>query len=178
MVSVVTAQIEEKAKRVLPLAPVPVRRADVHKQFRENVFLSSITPGTDEAGQAIYLAEVRVISDHPYFFEHSRDHLPGLYIIEAGRQLGLAIPHLFYDVGYDYGFVLEGCDMRFSGFINLTDSLFIECRIFNPVYRRGKLQSLSFDGTFLQSGQACVQYQSHIKLIHRKLLARYERHSG
>ena len=67
MVSVVTAQIEEKAKRVLPLAPVPVRRADVHKQFRENVFLSSITPGTDEAGQVIYLAEVRVISDHPYF---------------------------------------------------------------------------------------------------------------
>jgi hypothetical protein len=177
-VSAVTVHIEKAAKGGLPSVAVPVRQADVHKQLGNNVFISSITPKTDEAGQVIYMAKVRIIPDHPYFFEHVRDHLPGLYIIEAGRQVGLAIPHLFYDVGYDYGFVLEACDMRFSGFINLSDDLFIECRIFNPVYRRGKLQSLSFDGIFLQNGQACVHYQSHIKRIHRKLLARYERHSG
>lgn len=174
----VTAYMEEKLGGRVPPMSVPVGRAHVHKQFTDNVFLSSITPQTDETGQTVYLAKVKLLPNHPYFFEHSRDHLPGLYIIEAGRQVGLAIPHLFYDVGYDYGFVLEGCDMRFSGFVNLTDDLFIECRIFNPVYRRGKLQSLSFNGIFLQNGQSCVHYQSHIKLIHRKLLARYERQSA
>lgn len=176
--SSVTAQIEESVADVSPALAVPVGRADVHKQFRQNVFISSITPRADKAGQTVYLAKVRIDSGHPYFFEHARDHLPGLYIIEAGRQVGLAIPHLFYDVGYDYGFVLEGCDMRFSGFINLSDELIIECRVFNPAYRKGNLQSLSFDGVFVQNGRACVHYQSHIKLIHRKLLARYERHSA
>jgi len=175
--SLVTAYIEEKPEGLLAPTAIPVGQAHVHKHFKENVFLSSITAQTDVPGQPVYLAKVRIRPDHPYFFEHARDHLPGLYIIEAGRQVGLAIPHIFYDVGYDYGFVLEGCDMRFSGFVNLLDDLFIECRIFNPVYRREKLQSLSFDGIFLQNGQACVHYQSHIKLIHRKLLARYERQS-
>ena len=175
--SIVTTQCKEAAKEVTSSITVPVSQADVHKKFGNNVFISSITPKAEEAGQVVYFAKVRVIPDHPYFFEHARDHLPGLYIIEAGRQVGLAIPHLFYDVGYDYGFILEGCDMRFSGFINLSDDLYIECRIFNPAFRRGKLQSLSFNGIFLQNGQACVHYQSHIKLIHRKLLARYERHS-
>lgn len=173
-----TTRFEGRGERGLIPVSVPVSRADVHKQFKENVFISSILPQTDEVGQTVYLAKVKIVSDHNYFFEHSREHLPGLYIIEAGRQLGLAIPHLFHEVGYDYCFVLEGCDMRFSGFINLSDDLFIECRMFNPVYRRGKLQSLSFDGIFLQNGKACVHYQSHIKLIHHKLLARYERNSA
>jgi len=176
-VSIVTTQLEKAVIGGTPSIAVPVGQADVHKKFGNNVFISSITPKADEGGQVVYFAKVKVISDHPYFFEHARDHLPGLYVIEAGRQVGLAIPHLFYDVGYDYGFVLEGCDIRFSGFINLSDDLYIECRISNPAYRRGKLQSLSFDGVFLQNGQARVHYQSHIKLIHRKLLARYERHS-
>lgn len=176
--SVVITRNTERSGGISPSLSLPVGRADVHKHFQKNVFLSSITANLDDDRQPVYLAKVRIISDHPYFFEHPRDHLPGLYIIEAGRQVGLAIPHLFYDVGYDYGFVLEGCNMRFSGFINLSDELFIECRIFNPVYRRGKLQSLSFDGIFLQNGQACVTYQSHIKLIPQKLLARYERQSA
>lgn len=174
----VTTCIKEMTEGLTTLTAMPVGRAHVHKQFKENVFLSSITAQTDTAGHAIYLAKVKIRPDHPYFFEHASDHLPGLYIIEAGRQVGLAIPHIFYDVGYDYGFVLEGCDMRFSGFVNLLDDLVVECRIFDTVYRRGKLQSLSFDGIFRQKGQACVHYQSHIKLIHRKLLSRYERQSA
>jgi len=43
------------------------------------------------------------------------------------------------------------------------------------VYRKGKLQSLSFDGTFIQKDVPIVRYQSHIRLIHERLLKRLEK---
>ena len=85
------------------------------------------------------------------------------------------MPHLFLDVGYDQAFILDGCDMHFLGFANLTDDVLIEARVLNPVTRKGKLQSLSFDGTFYQNGQALVRYKSHIRFIHERLLKRYEK---
>ncbi len=155
-----------------------VMREHVHKTFDKNRLLSWLSFETHQNSTRVYTAKVRIVPDHEYFFEHDRRHLPGLYIIEAGRQLGLAVPHLFLDVGYDYAFVLDGCDMSFSGFANLTNELFIQATILNSVYRKGKLQSLSFDGTFLQNNVPLVRYQSHIRLIHERLLKRYENQQG
>jgi len=152
-----------------------VQQEHVHKTEDKNRFLRWLSVTENDQGDSVYRAEVRFIRDHPYFFEHERQHLPGLYIIEAGRQLGLAVPHLFLDVGYDYHSVLDGCDMSFTGFASLTDPLFIDARIVNPVYRKGKLQSLSFDGTFIQKDVPIVRYQSHIRLIHERLLKRLEK---
>lgn len=157
---------------------MPVTKQHVHKTFDKNRLLSWLKCESDETGQEIYTAKVRVLRDHAYFFEHDRHHLPGLYIIEAGRQLGLAVPHIYLGVGFDYAFVLDGCDMSFSGFANLSDDLFIQARILNPVYRKNRLQSLTFDGTFLQNDVPLVSYQSHIRLIHERLLKRYEQQNG
>jgi len=156
---------------------IKISQAHVHKTQDSNRLLSWVTSQTDEGGRSIYRAQVRVLPEHPYFFEHDRRHIPGLYIIEAGRQLGLAVPHLFFDVGYDYGFVLDGCDMKFTGFANLQDKLIIEAHTFNAVERKGKLQSISFEGRFYQNGERLVRYTSHIRLIHERLLKRYERQS-
>lgn len=152
-----------------------VRKEDVHKKREENRFLSWLEQGHDESGELLYRAKVRILPDHDYFFEHDRRHIPGLYIIEAGRQLGLAVPHLFLNVASDQAFILDGCDMTFAGFANLQDDLLIEATIFNRVDRKGKLQALSFDGTFYQNDQALVRYQSHIRFINERLLSRYEK---
>jgi hypothetical protein len=157
---------------------VPVIKQHVHKTFDKNRLLTWLKCESDELGQQLYTAKVRVLADHAYFFEHDRRHLPGLYIIEAGRQLGLAVPHIFLDVGFDYAFVLDGCDMSFSGFANLSDDLFIQARALNPIYRKGHLQSVTFDGTFIQNDVPLVRYQSHIRLIHERLLRRYEQQNG
>jgi len=154
---------------------VDVDQEHVHKTEDQNRFLKWMSMREDADGEMIYRAEVRFIRDHPYFFEHDRQHLPGLYIIEAGRQLGLAVPHLFLGVGYDYHSVLDGCDMSFSGFATLIDPLFIDAKILNPVFRKGALQSLSFDGTFIQKEKPIVRYQSHVRLIHERLLKRLEK---
>lgn len=175
--SVAPAPYHGQSADQLLVSDVPsinVQRKHVHKMHDANRLLSWVRRLSDKDGVDIYQGQVRLVPDHPYFFEHDRRHIPGLYIIEAGRQLGLAVPHLFYNVGYNYGFVLEGCDMSFSGFANLKDELIIEARIFNCVERKGKLQSISFDGTFYQNGKVLVRYKSHIRLIHERLLRRYE----
>ena len=153
---------------------VRVMKDLVYKDEDDNRLLEWLGQYEDNTGKTIYRAEIRILESHKYFFEHHREHLPGLYIIEAGRQLGLAVPHLFLDVSYDYHSVLDGCDMSFTGFANLTDPLFIDAHVLNPVYRKGKLQSLSFDGTFIQNNKPIVHYQSHVRLIHARLLKRLE----
>ncbi|WP_147405892.1 AfsA-related hotdog domain-containing protein [Litorimonas taeanensis] len=153
----------------------PVTQRDVHKVQDQNRLISWLEKLPSEEGETLYRAKVRILPAHAYFFEHDRHHIPGLYIIEAGRQIGLAIPHLFFDVGYDQAFVLDGCEMHFQGFANLSDELFIEARVFDAIFRKDKLQSLSFDGTFYQKGAALVRYQSHIRLFPERLLKRYEK---
>lgn len=153
---------------------VRVTKTHVHKEDDDNRLLNWLGYYKDETGRTIYRAEIRILETHKYFFEHHREHLPGLYIIEAGRQLGLAVPHLFLGVSYDYHSVLDGCDMSFMGFANLTDRLFIDAHVINPVHRKEKLQSLSFDGTFIQNNKSIVHYQSHVRLIHARLLKRLE----
>lgn len=155
-----------------------ILKAHVHKVQDSNRLLSWVRALKGAEQDISYLAQVRILPDHPYFFEHHRRHIPGLYIIEAGRQLGLAVPHLYFDVGYDYGFVLDRCDMKFTGFANLKDELTIQARTFNEVKRKGKLQSLSFEGCFYQNGEKLVHYTSHIRLIHERLLKRYERQNA
>ncbi len=157
---------------------LPVAKRHVHKALDQNRFLSWLCCDVASTGGPLYMAKVRLVPDHTYFFEHDRAHLPGLYIIEAGRQLGLAVPHLFLNVGYEYSFILEACEMEFSGFANLSDDLFIESRVLNPVYRKGRLQSLSFEGAFIQNGEPIVRYQSHIRLIHERLLKRFEKQNS
>lgn len=157
---------------------VLVNQAHVHKAFDKNRLLAWLRCDQDKDGLDVYRAKVRIIPDHTYFFEHNQSHLPGLYIIEAGRQLGLAVPHIYLDVGYDYAFVLDGCEMSFMGFANLSDDLFVESRILNPVYRKKRLHSLTFDGKFIQNDVQLVRYQSHIRLVHERMLKRYEKKSA
>jgi len=173
--STLTQEARSLCRGTLQHGTVKITQAHVHKSQDSNRLLSWVKAQEDNSAERTYLAQVRVLPDHPYFFEHDRRHIPGLYIIEAGRQLGLALPHLFFDVGYDYGFVLDGCDMKFTGFANLKDDLTIYARTFNEVHRKGKLQSLSFEGRFYQKGAMLVHYTSHIRLIHERLLKRYER---
>jgi acyl transferase domain-containing protein len=62
-----------------------VSPASVNKGSAEHVFLSRcslIDTNTDAV-----IAELRVHTSHPFFYERTLDHVPGLYLLEAVRQL-------------------------------------------------------------------------------------------
>jgi hypothetical protein len=66
---------------------IPVEKQLVHKSNTENVFLSDIAQfATDEDKAERFICNMHVHANHPFFFEHERNHVPGLYLI-----LGVAL---------------------------------------------------------------------------------------
>jgi len=71
--------VVDQAARPLPVRPVRVGRSD-----DKNVVLGDVAVGAGEAS-----ATVLVPLDHPSMFDHPQDHVPGMVLVEAGRQLAL-----------------------------------------------------------------------------------------
>jgi acyl transferase domain-containing protein len=65
---------------------VPVTPASVNKRSEEHVLLSRGARIDSPEGEVV-LGEMRMNTSHPFFYERTLDHVPGLYLIEAVRQL-------------------------------------------------------------------------------------------
>lgn len=71
--------LAERTPRPLPVSAVRVGRDD-----DSNVVLGDVAVGSAGAS-----ATVLVPLDHPSMFDHPQDHIPGMVLVEAGRQLAL-----------------------------------------------------------------------------------------
>jgi hypothetical protein len=80
--------------------------------------------------------------DHAFFFEHERAHIPGLYLMEAIRQMSMAVAHKFYNVAFELEFVLTDCSARFHHVANVEDSIIAEQALSRFTYRKGRLTSM------------------------------------
>jgi hypothetical protein len=79
--------------------------------------------------------------DHTFFFEHERAHVPGIYLIEAARQMSIAVAHMFYEVPFDLEFVMTECSAQFRNVANIDDPIIAEQALSRHVYRKGRLIS-------------------------------------
>ena len=90
----------------------------VHKREQRNVVISSVqrvsTSDTD-----LFECYLTFDDNLPFFFEHHLDHIPGLLIIEAARQMGTATLHKFFDIRSDFSFVLDNVDCEFLSYAEL-----------------------------------------------------------
>jgi hypothetical protein len=89
--------------------PAGVGRAD-----RRNVVVGDFLPRGDAAFSARVLAD----TGHPAYFDHPQDHIPGMLLLEAYRQLSLL------SVAEQCGWAAEGlltveCDAAFSRYAEL-----------------------------------------------------------
>jgi hypothetical protein len=65
---------------------VAVDRASVRKEVDDNVLLTQASIRAYRDGTQV-IAQLRMNPSHPFFYEHPLDHVPGLYLIEAARQV-------------------------------------------------------------------------------------------
>jgi hypothetical protein len=72
------AEVGDLAERAHP--------ACVGRHEPGNVMISPLTPGIEGGHQALVVVD----RDHPVFFDHPQDHMPGMLLLEAGRQLAVA----------------------------------------------------------------------------------------
>jgi hypothetical protein len=134
-------------------APSTLDKRLVHKSYDENVLVSHIeaVPAPAEQDQAAEAQSGRtdhfrgilcVHKSHKFFFEHDRNHVSGLYLIEASRQMSIAVAHVFYTVPFDVEFVMTECSAQFRNVANLDDPLLAELVTSGHVYRKGQLSSM------------------------------------
>ena len=174
----IDALIEAKmAEWSVDFDPDRVERIDrkiIHKAKEENNFVSRVA--LIESGDAdAFIGQVAVDRNHPYFFEHEYDHVPGLLMVEAGRQIGTAIGHLFYEVPYDTVFILNEMNIRFFKYVELTKPLFLKSMVRNKLVRKGKLIQMEQDGYFIQDGHEVAYMGGTWQMYNKKIIERFRR---
>ena len=97
-----------------------IDKALVHKENASNVLISRLEQIQDD----VIIGEVAQDIAHQFFYEHPKDHVTGLYIIEAARQLATALSHLYYEVPMGTAFIIDEMQVQFYTFAETRHSLF------------------------------------------------------
>jgi hypothetical protein len=101
--------------RIVDDVPVAAGRELVHKHRGSNVLLEDVHAIGDE-----FHAGLRVTSDNELLQDHeSTGHVPGIVVVEAARQMILAVMELRYCRGPadDWTMVWDDLDVRFASFL-------------------------------------------------------------
>ncbi|MFC2091056.1 AfsA-related hotdog domain-containing protein, partial [Bacteroidota bacterium] len=118
------------------------------------------------------IIQVAVDINHPFFFEHAYDHIPGMLFVEVGRQVGTAVSHLYYEVPHDVVFILKDITFNFINYGELNAPLFITSVISEKEYRKGQLVSMKHEGIFIQNGKEVAKMGGTWKIYDKKLIER------
>ncbi len=156
-------------------SPPRVDRKWVHKHREENVFVSRFEIVDDDHPDD-FIAQLYLDKEHDFFFEHPLDHVPGLMLIEAGRQLGTTVAHQAYDVPLgDTVFILNGMQVDFSTFAELDVPVFVNSSVSEKKFKRGALTEMYYYGNFVQNGQAIGYMAGRWHIYSKKVMQRMRR---
>ncbi|WP_338861454.1 AfsA-related hotdog domain-containing protein [Mycetohabitans rhizoxinica] len=155
-----------------------LQRRLVHKSELQHVFVERIdpVPPTGE-GQDRFVAPLIIEPDHPFFFEHEIDHVPGLMLVEATRQVGTAISHLFYEVPFGVAFVLDEFNVSYAHFAELSAPLAVHFTVVEKYYRKRTLSGLQAHTEWHQAGLRVGTMDVRWRFMPPAILARLRRTS-
>lgn len=150
-----------------------IERRYVHRHDPRNVLLAWVRPRPGEPDTY----EARMVHDveHPFFFEHPLDHIPAMMLVEAGRQLGIAISHLYLGVPLGRMFATRSFDIRFSEFAELHAPVDIVGTVTDLRYRRDQLLHVRLDGAFSQDGNPLGSMGGSWSMLDPAVWRRYRR---
>ena len=89
----------------------------VHKVREDNVLIGDIRRTSAEPEE--FECTMIVDPGQAFFFEHPLDHVPGMMFTEAGRQVGIAISHLFLNIPFGTQFISREFRIWFDAFADL-----------------------------------------------------------
>lgn len=101
----------------------------------------------------IFLANMVVDTSHEFFFEHPNEHVPGIMILEACRQMIIACSHSFGGVSREHShMILDLLEARFTGFLELYAPIILRAEVIQKREHRGAWTSVALDITIHQNG--------------------------
>jgi hypothetical protein len=146
----------------------------VHKVQEENVLIGDIRRISTDPEE--FECAMIVDPSQPFFFEHPSDHVPGMMFTEAGRQVGIAVSHLFLNVPFGTHFVSREFKVRFETFAELTEPITIRSRFNNRCFKHGALSEAVLQGDFHQCGKVVCSMEGDWKMYSPEIYQRYREH--
>lgn len=147
--------------------------AFVHRAVPANVLLGRIERVGNTGDR--FRGQMLVDPAHPFFFEHALDHVPSMMLIEAGRQLGIAVSHLFLGVPLDTAFAPTNIKAEFTEYAELDAPVSIGSSVTDKNIRRGRLVSMVLEGEFQQLGRTIGRMSGCWTMMPHELYARFRR---
>ena len=112
---------------------IPVKKQYVHKKLEKNVVITMPVPLSQ--GKKKYRSRIIVANDNDFFFDHDLRHIPGMLMVEAVRQMALAITHAHYSISLQERFIINGLETRFLRLANKQDPVFVDGLIHKAMIR-------------------------------------------
>jgi len=137
------------------------------KSEREKSILSNIFDKYDlEIIDNIFYSNMIVDTNHSYFFEHPNEHVPGMMLIEAVRQLLVAITHKYGKVPLSgFNFVLSNMSGEFKSYLELNFPILIKVNLTDLyAYESGIWADSNFETHIFQNENeaAIIRFQENV----------------
>ena len=114
----------------------------------------------------IFYSNMIVDTNHYYFFEHPNEHVPGMMLIEAVRQLLVAITHKYGKVPLSgYNFVLSSMKGIFKSYLELNYPILIKVIVTDlHAYESGIWADSNFETHVYQNEKeaAVISFQENV----------------
>lgn len=101
-----------------------IEKKFVHKHADNNTFICP--PIRLSHQENIYRTMMIMPSKNDFFLDHPIDHVPGLMILEAIRQVGTAICHIFLNVPLGRKFILYNINSQFFKLASWSQPIYID----------------------------------------------------
>lgn len=150
----VSEMVETKILNILGLRQLHI----TDRQRLEIYGILEKIPGINWRNDLFY-SRMHVDTGHSFFFEHPNEHVPGMMLIEAIRQFGIACSHCFLNVPSEgVQFVLSDIGIRFYNYLELAFPVKFEGRLNSTKYNKsGDLTYSDFTTEVFQKNQAVAQ---------------------
>lgn len=121
-----------------------------------------------------FYGTLSVAPDHPFFFEHRNEHVPGLLVLEAARQLVVAVTHRYGQLPLKgYQFILNRLDSEFLDYLNLNyPIIFKALLVTHEAVRSGRWTQAEFTVEAWQQGETAAKLRLSGRMIDNRVFDR------
>lgn len=121
----------------------------------------------------IIFSNLFVDQKHYYFFEHPQEHLPGMFITEAGRQFVIAVCHIYGNVPLDAVFMLTQMDCRFLNYVELNFPIKLRSKpVEVKTNKQGQWSYYKGTVTFYQKNKEVAAIEYETSIVNKALFSR------
>lgn len=145
-----------------------IEQSLVHKHDINNVVITC--PTALSAEEKIYRSKLVIPYSNPFFFDHPYDHVPGMLVVEAFRQIGTALSHQFFNAPKKSTFILHKIETEFYNYTSLENDVFLDVKVTVLKEKKGVARKLRASGIAHQNNQAVCDMISSWSVIPQKIM--------